>query len=110
VTIVAARYFPAIVQLPHEPRPRRKAYVILAQGGDLDGLHVWSRPSETADVHLPINWERTRIPAGRGARNGVDVYLADGRLAIITAGASCRCGVLGRFAGPSWANAVAVKA
>lgn len=110
MTTVAARYFPAIVQLPDEFRPRRKAYVILAQGDDLDGLHVWSRPSETADVHLPVNWSRTVIPAGRGARNGFSVFLPDGSLAIITAGGSCRCGVLGRWSGPAWATAVAVRA
>jgi hypothetical protein len=110
VTVVVARYFPAIVQLPGELRPRRKAYVILAQGDDLDGLHVWSRPGETADVHLPVNWERTVIPAGRGARNGFSVYLADGDVAIITVGGQCRCGVLGRWSGPAWATTVTVSA
>ncbi len=112
MTSVRARYYPCAVHLPDEPRPRRKAYVLLAEGGELGGLHVWSQPTgDTADAHLPVDWVRTRVPVSqRQARVGVDVYLTDGRLVVLTPGASCRCGALGRWAGPSWATSVAVRA
>lgn len=111
MTSVRAKWYPAALQLPDEPRPRRKALVILATGGEMDGLHVWSKPGEVADVHLPVDWQRTVIPRrDRDARNGVDVYLADGRLVVVTPGASCKCGSLGRYAGPSWATSVSVRA
>lgn len=109
MTAVRARYYPCHVHLPDEPRPRRKAYVVLADGSGLSGLHVWSRPADVADVHLPVDWSKTVIPrTPRLARNGVDVHLADGRLVVLTPGVSCRCGSLGRWVGPAWASRVAV--
>lgn len=109
MTITRARYYPCHVRLPDEPRPRWKQFVILADGSDLSGLHVWNRPADTADLHLPVDWSRTTIPhTPRLARNGVDVHLADGRLVVLTPQPGCRCGSLGRWAGPSWANRVSV--
>lgn len=110
MTVIRARYYPASVVLPGEPRPRRKVYVLLAQGGEHDGLHVFGRPTEDADVHLPVDWSRTTIPPHRQARNGVSVHLRDGGLAVVTAGGGCRCGQMGRWAGPAWATAVVVTA
>lgn len=111
MTSVVARYYPCTVQLPGEPRPRRKAFALLARGGDMGGLHVWNRPGEVADVHLPIDWTRTATPptSPRQARNGVAVTLTDGSLVILTPGAGCRCGALGRWAGPAWAHTVAAQ-
>lgn len=104
--IVRGRYFPATVQLPDEPKPRRRQYVVLAEGEERSGLHVFSRPALVADVHLPVDFAATVIPTGRGARNGVHVVLADGRRATITPNAGCKCGSLGRWNGPSWAHTV----
>ncbi len=110
MTSVRARWYPATLHLPDEPRPRRKAYVILTEGGSESGLHVWSRPTDEADVHLPVDFTRTRIPTSqRQAQVGVDVHLGDGRLVVITPGQSCRCGSLGRWAGPAWASSVSVR-
>ncbi len=110
MTSVRARYYPCAVQLPGEVRPRRKAYVLLVSGGELSGLHVWARPGDTADVHLPVDWSATKLPVSdRQARNGVDVTLADGQLITLTPQASCRCGSLGRWAGPAWASSTAVR-
>ncbi len=83
--------------------------MLLVQGTERSGLHVWRHPGEEAEVHLAVDWQRTRVPTGRQARVGVDIYLTDGSLVVATPGASCRCGALGRFAGPSWANSVAVR-
>lgn len=111
MTNVRARWFPASIRLPADmPQVRGRLYVLLCEGGERAGLHVFARPGEDADVHLPVNWSATVIPKGRGARNGVDVHLDDGRLAVITAGAGCRCGQLGRWPGPTWATNVTVRA
>ncbi len=107
---VVARWYPCALHLPGEPRPRSKAYVLLMEGTERSGMHVWRRPGDEAEVHLQVDWSRTVIPTGRQARVGVDIYLADGSLVVATPGASCRCGALGRFAGPSWANSVTVRA
>lgn len=104
---VRARWFPATVRLPDEPRPWRQVYVLLVDGGDRAGLHVFRRPGEDAQWSAAVDWARTELPAReRDARNGVDVHLADGRLVVVTAGQGCRCGALGRWAGPSWASRV----
>ena len=110
MTVVRGRYFPAAVRLPDMTRELRRVYVIVAQGGEHDGLWVWTRPDHLA-AHRGVDWARTSIPANsRQARNGVDVYLDDGSVATITAGQGCKCGQLGRWAGPDWATAVAVGA
>lgn len=107
---VVARWYPCALQLPGEPRPRSKAYVLLMEGTERSGLHVWRHPGEEAEVHLPVNWQATKLPkSDRQARVGVDVHLSDGRLVVITPQASCRCGALGRWAGPAWANSVTVR-
>lgn len=106
-TIVRARYFPATVQIPGEPGPRRRQCVILAEGGAHAGLHIWSRPAVVGEVVLPVDWSATTIPEGRAARNGVFVTLTDGRVVVVTPGAGCRCGTLGRWPGPWWACQVA---
>lgn len=110
MTTVLARYFPATVQLPGEPKPRRRVYVVLARGGGHSGLHVWNQPGDVASWHGEVNFASTKVPAQRQARNGFDVRLADGSVAVITASQGCRCGALGRWAGPGWANTVQVIA
>jgi hypothetical protein len=76
-------------------RNLRKTRVVLAEGGEHAGLWVYTRPKP--------------IPTGRKARAGVDVQLTDGTVAVITRGAECKCGQLGRWAGPDWATSVAVR-
>lgn len=107
-TVVRARWYPAVVALPAgEPKLRAgRLYVLLCEGGDLGGLHVFTKAGDEAQVHLPIDWSRTVIPPGRGSRRGVDVHLADGRLAVVTTGVPCTCGELGKWAGPTWATTV----
>lgn len=107
MTTVRARWFPATILL--DGVVSRGRYVLLAEGGDMGGLHVWSRPGEVADLHVPVDWSATEVPSERAARNGVNVRLVDGRLAVVTPNSGCRCGQLGRWAGPSWAHTVAVR-
>lgn len=109
MTTVRARYFPASVVLP-DGRQLRRVYVLLAEGGEHAGMHVFERPDHLV-FHAAVNWLRTSPPkTGRQARNGIDVELTDGTTAVITAGGSCRCGALGRWGGPEWATNVAVGA
>lgn len=109
-TTIVAQYFPATIQLPGEPRPRRRVFVLLASGGDRDGLHVFEKPGDIPAVHLPVDWARTTVRTPREARNGADIYLVDGTVVTLTTGQGCRCGALGRFAGPTWASTVTVRA
>lgn len=108
MTNVRLRLFPANVQLPDEPRTLRKVYVLLTDGDARAGLHIWRRPAEVADVHRLVDWALLpAIPTGRAARNGVQIPLADGAgWATVVGAGSCRCGVLGRWSGPSWAHSV----
>jgi hypothetical protein len=107
-TIVRGRWYPASVVLP-DGRNLRKTYVVLAEGGEHAGLHIFTRPNEIT-FHAGVNWNRQPdIPTGRKARAGVDVQLADGTVAVITPGVECRCGQLGRWAGPDWATKVEVR-
>lgn len=99
MTLVRARWFPASVKFPSQPVAWGRTFVLVAD----DGLHVFRRPREVADFHAAIDWDRTTIPSDRQARNGVDVWLADGRLVVVTAGNGCKCGQLGKWAGPAWA-------
>lgn len=106
VTPVVGRWYPAQVVL--DGQVWRKRYVLLAKGGPEDGLWVYQRPDDV-QLHAAVNWGATRPPRSeRAARAGFEVHLADGRLVVVTAGGSCRCGSLGRWAGPSWARSVAV--
>lgn len=106
MTLVRARWYPAQVRLPGG-RELRKTYVVLGEGGDNAGLTVFSRPDVVA-YRADIEWAATpTLPrTDRLARNGVPLTLADGSVAVITPGAGCRCGALGRWAGPSWAHSV----
>lgn len=106
MTVTRAQWFPASVVLPGVGTLRR-AYVVLGQGGEHDGLHVWLQPGEEAAHRVGVNWAQTTIPTGRAARGGVEVALADGGVAVVTASSGCRCGALGRWAGPLWQGTVA---
>lgn len=105
MTVTRARWFPASVVLPSVGTVRR-AFVVLGQGGDHDGLHVWLQPEEEPAYRYAVNWAATRIPTGPAARGGIEVRLADGGLAVVTVGGGCRCGALGRWNGPSWIGTV----
>ena len=105
MTVVKGRWFPASVVLPGVGTLRR-VYVLLAQGGDHDGLHIWLQPDLVAAHRLPVNWAATVVPRGRIRTLGVT--LTDGRIAVVTIGGGCRCGALGKWSGPEWARTVAV--
>jgi hypothetical protein len=108
-TVVRGRWFPASVVLP-DGRTLRKTYTLLAEGGDHAGLWVFTRP-DIIEFRGAVNWLRQgEIPTGRRTRVGVDVQLTDGTVAVVTPGTECKCGALGRWAGPSWATNVAVRA
>jgi hypothetical protein len=107
-TLTRGRYFPASVVLPDGQRFRR-VFVVLAEGGEHAGLWVYDRPDQVA-FHANVNWLRTNPPkTGRRARTGIDVELTDGTTAVITPGVECRCGQLGRWAGPDWARTVSAR-
>jgi hypothetical protein len=108
MTAVVARFYPAQAVLPDGAGTLRKVYALLAKAGPEAGLWLFQRPDEAA-FHAPVDWAATTVPTQRAARNGFDVHLADGRLVVVTAGAGCRCGSLGRWAGPSWARSVSVS-
>lgn len=109
MTTVEGRYFPATVMFPGGSTWAR-TYVIIARGGDYDGLHIWRQPGDVAEYRAGIDWGLTRIPPAWQARNGVTVHLTSNELITVTPGGGCRCGALARFAGPSWANTVRVTA
>lgn len=108
MTEVHGRWFPVSVVLPGEPRPRRRMYVVAAD----DGLHLFSRPSEDADWHSPIDFDRTELPrTPRQARIGWTVHTADGPVVLtLDQAGGCRCGQMGRWAGPTWSRVEAVRA
>jgi hypothetical protein len=107
-TKTRGRYFPAAVVLPDGQRFRR-AFVVLAEGGEHAGLHIFDRPDNRV-FHAPVNWLRTAPPkTGRAARTGIDVELTDGTIAVITPSVECRCGQLGRWAGPNWMRTVSAR-
>lgn len=108
MTTVRARYYPCQVRLP-DGTTLRKAYVLLANSGPEAGLWCFTKPDEARPAYrAAVDWGKTVVRSQRDARNGADVWLADGTLVVLTAGASCRCGSLGRWAGPGWASRVAV--
>jgi hypothetical protein len=104
VTIVEAKYFPATVLLPNGVTWGR-TYVVIARGGDEDGLHIWRQPSDVAEYVGNVDWVRTMIPELHQARNGVSVH-TDLGLVVVTLSDGCRCGSLARWAGPGWATTV----
>ncbi len=94
------RGFPADVVLPDRARPWHQVYVLVT---DME-IGVWQRKSDTADWASPIQWARTELPGtDREARRGFDVHTTAG-LVVVTLGAGCRCGPLGKWAGPVWAS------
>lgn len=106
LTTVEARYFPASVLLP-DGSTWRGVYVVVARGEEHEGLHIWRQPGDEPTFRAGVDWARTRVPAQRLARNGVSVH-TDVGLIVVTPGSGCRCGRLGRWSGPGWANTVKV--
>lgn len=104
MTTVEAQWYPAIVRFPNGITWSR-TYVVIARGGDEDGLHIWRQPSDTAEWTAAINWAATTVPSDHQARNGVPVRTDQG-LVVITLSQGCRCGALGSWRGPDWANTV----
>lgn len=97
---VRGRWFPADVVLPGQPRPWHRCYVLVTE----TELHVFSRVSDTAQWHSAVDWTATKLPAtDRDAHNGFDVKTGHG-LAVVTLGSGCRCGSLGHWSGPVWAQ------
>ena len=106
VTVTRYKTYPAAVVHPSFAKPLQRVFVVIAEGGEHSGLHAYRRPDERV-WHAPVNWLRTRLPEReRDWRRGVDIHLADGTVAVVTAGGGCTCGPLGRWAGPAWANLV----
>jgi hypothetical protein len=113
MTSTEANWFPAAVKVPTLARPLTRHRVILARGGPEQGLWVYSQPDQLA-FRSNVDWEKTRVPSERQARNGVDVHLLDedgepAGLAIVTVGGGCSCGALKRWAGPLWIGNVTVR-
>lgn len=106
MTVVRGSWFPASIRLPGGVSYAR-ARVVLGQGGEHAGLWVFRRAGVAA-WHGLVDWVGTPpIPVGRQARNGVTVRLVTGEVAVVTPGSGCRCGELGRWAGPDWARTTA---
>lgn len=107
MTVVRGRWFPAAAVLPgQQSRPWQRCYALAAD----DGLHIFRRPADTAEWHSPIDWAVTTLPTtDRAAKRGFDVHTADG-LVVVTLGTGCRCGSLGRWAGPSWGRTETIRA
>jgi hypothetical protein len=104
VTVVRGRWFPARVEAGGQRW--RRAYVVAAEGGEHDGLWVWSQPDVVA-FHRRIDWAAADIPVH--ARGELAVPLVDGGTATVFVGSGCRCGALGKWGGPVWATSLAVK-
>lgn len=106
-TTTVAKWFPCYVRVPDRPEvhPGRKYMVVIADSGPETGLWIFDKPDHVV-LHEQVDFSRTKVPAQRQARNGVDVHLADGTLVVVTVGASCKCGALGRWAGPTWSNTI----
>lgn len=110
MTVIRARWYPASVRTP-DGTIWRKAHVVAAEGGERRGLHIFRRPSERADWWGDIDWSvTTSVPTDRRARSGVSITLTTGGVAVVTYSPGCRCGALGRWAGPSWATTTTARA
>jgi hypothetical protein len=97
---VRGRWFPADVVLPDRPQSWGRCYVLATDAA----LHVFRKVGDVAEWSAPIRWELTRLPElERDARNGFDIRTNSG-LVVVTLGTGCKCGSLGRWAGPSWAT------
>lgn len=110
MTTTKATYYPAQVRLPGG-QVLNKTYVVLAEGGEHAGITVFSRPDVVA-YQAGIDWASTpELPrTQRAAKNGVPVQLDTGEVVTVTPATPCRCGQLGRWAGPSWSHSVAARA
>ena len=106
MTTVRGRWFPVSALLPGQSTPLVRVYALAAD----DGLHLFTHPSEVADWSAPVDWGRTVLPrTERRSRNGIDIHTTAG-LVVLTPGGGCRCGKMGRWAGPGWALAERVHA
>jgi hypothetical protein len=104
--VVRGRWFPASIVLPEYREPWRRCYVLAGDGG----LYVYKSPSEDAHWHAGVDWSAVTLPRDdHAARRGFEVRTALG-LAVVTLGTGCRCGQLGRWAGPLWARSEMVRA
>lgn len=106
---VVARWFPASVLLPNGGGVLRKRYVVVMRGGEHDGITVFGAP-DVSEFVARVDWAATTITTLRSEqRAGVELVVADGGgSVVVTVGVECRCGGLGRWAGPAWANTVEV--
>lgn len=107
-SIVRGRLFPCTVLFPNGGGQLTKVYVVLAEGGEHAGMWCYRRPDEVA-YHSLVDWTRTTVPQGRATRNGFEVHLTGGETLVCTVGSGCRCGAIGRWAGPAWSTTVAVR-
>ena len=107
MTVVRGRWFPVSVVLPGQrDRPWQRCYAVATD----TALHLFRRPSEVADWSAPIVWDRTTLPGtDLVARRGFDVHTEAG-LVVVTLSSGCRCGSLGRWAGPTWARTETIRA
>lgn len=97
---VLTRWFPADVLLPGRAHPWHRVYVMVTE----TDVMVWSEPKETPDWSAPVDWSQTVLPeSDQPVRYGLDLHTTEG-LVVVTLGSGCRCGVLGKWAGPSWAR------
>jgi hypothetical protein len=96
---VLGRWFPADAVLPERRLPWHNVYVLCT---DTD-LCIWQRVSEAPDWSSPLEGAPQLPATDRVARNGFDVHTQAG-LAVVTLGSGCRCGRLGKWAGPVWAR------
>jgi hypothetical protein len=110
VSEVEARWYPAQVRLP-DGRLLQRVMVVVARGGDQSGLTIFDRPDRVV-YHAAVSWlDQPPLPrTQRAARNGVELCLAGGDVVVVTPGAACKCGALGRWAGPDWARTVGARA
>lgn len=102
---VRGRYFPADVMLPGRSMQWSRCYMLAT---DVD-LCIFTRVAEDPMWRSPIMWGSTVLPdSDQRARNGFDVHTEDG-LVVVTLGSGCRCGSLGRWGGPLWAQMERVR-
>jgi hypothetical protein len=104
--VVRARWFPADVMASGRLSQWSRCYVLATD----TELCIFTRVSEEPMWRSPIQWDSTTLPDDeQRTRNGFDVH-TDVGLVVITLGSGCRCGSLGRWAGPSWAQLERVRA
>lgn len=103
--VVRGRWFPAMVKLPDKCQPWSRCLVIAAD----DGLHVFQGRADRADWYSPADWTVSPLPStDREAKRGFDVHTEAG-LAVVTKSHGCQCGVMARWAGPSWVQSETIR-